>query len=1484
MLTMNSVNILSVKSYGFRISKDKLMKNALVFWFLAVVSFCTATTLFGNRAIASSSMYESIDFTRAMPEEQVEDMSVKVLGGAISVNRFYRVMKRSPSDTSYPGVSGDLEGYSGNTLLNQAAGVSASDSERHDYGVWQFHRKWHDLVLLDINVQTQSTIDASNSLENAPASGSSLSGPRFIDRNDYLYIRKPGENYYVYEHNGNDLRISLTSSGFKWSDRSGEWIEYDQEGRALRSGNRNGITMSIERENGLIVSYKDHFDNVIVTWEYENKKPIKATDYSGREVLYKWQGDDLIEVTTTRGHVWKYGYDSFGANRVMVTKTDPEEQIFTYQFQMSKGGFQVQTSSLANSPDLAIIGDIDIGVSTASRAVSNTRTTSQVVEPMLMHIGMIYPDGKKVRYYYQYDDASQSYMILSINSDGLEEERWFDLDGNIRYHLKGGKVSSLRVRNGVESLSRDAYGNSTSRSYTRFEAIESVTYADGGTVKYEYLSNYNFVTLVTDQLGFKTKHEYDSKGNRIKTIAGFDSDDERITEYEYDQYGQQTVVRFIGRTNVDGSVSRTVEMTTEYDNYGNVIKRTDGNGNVITFKEFTAIGHATKVTDGRGNTRTLNYDDHGNLISRTSSLGFVEHTEYDSLNRITRQVDAEQRETTYEYDARNKPFKTTDNAGGVTESRYRIDGGLLSYKDQSGLLTNYTYDRVGRVTEVIDGVGNKTITRYVKQDEISGNLVESVETPNTKEVMSYDALNREISRNQLSVKDDNLISASSSTYTLRGNMKTATDANGHTSSYSYNAHNQISIEVDAIGNTVHYDYDHRGSLARVTDALNFKTYCEYDGEQNRVSETRPYVGDRDDAIKQRYEFDANNNQVRKTDYNGNVAKFIYDKDNRLAGFNNTLNTEPIKDGSKAERSITYSYDKTGLPLTYQDNLLSTAYEYDELARLTKQTSNFGVIPGVQGSLAFSKTLNKTYYPNGQLKQHTDPEGNSIAYAYDAAGKLKQMSVQGVGSILVNEYQGFLPTAISYPGGINRQLAYDGLARLTQINVQNNAGNPILNLEYGFDNKGNITSRNANGQDNQYGYDNIDRLTSAQQPNQFGNQSFTYDGNGNRTNWVKETTGSADVDITNNRTEESYAYSDWQELLGQTDNANNSYDANGALLLNPEKSLTFTHNSHAHIASVALSNGQSVNYLYDGKNRRIVKAGTDSATVFLYDETGSGLIAEYTAQGELIRGYGYEPGGLFTTDPVTFKTPTDTGYDFAYYQNDHLGTPQQLVKSSGEVIWQASYDAFGEVVLDIETVEQPLRFPGQYYDLESELHYNWNRYYDSGVGRYVSSDPIGKEGGKNLFIYAKNSPLYYLDPYGLKVKDDSSPGRKTGPWHPPTGTKTKCRRTDKCPTIKKKLYVLTKMIRSHTGWDKKNAWPRGVDRHAEEIGDLWLQWTKCNALKYIKCKGKPKPRVLPMFPLIIDPCFFMLPSINGSGPCNSVPPLASCGPGGSGNNA
>lgn len=104
----------------------------------------------------------------------------------------------------------------------------------------------------------------------------------------------------------------------------------------------------------------------------------------------------------------------------------------------------------------------------------------------------------------------------------------------------------------------------------------------------------------------------------------------------------------------------------------------------------------------------------------------------------------------------------------------------------------------------------------------------------------------------------------------------------------------------------------------------------------------------------------------------------------------------------------------------------------------------------------------------------------------------------------------------------------------------------------------------------------------------------------------------------------------------------------------------------------------------------------------------------------------------------------------WFLNDHLGTPQQIVAENGGVVGKAQYAAFGKAEVDSgATVTNNLRFPGQYYDEETGLHYNWNRYYDAESGRYIQTDPIGFRGKDiNMYRYANGNTNLNYDKNGL----------------------------------------------------------------------------------------------------------------------------------------
>ena len=230
-----------------------------------------------------------------------------------------------------------------------------------------------------------------------------------------------------------------------------------------------------------------------------------------------------------------------------------------------------------------------------------------------------------------------------------------------------------------------------------------------------------------------------------------------------------------------------------------------------------------------------------------------------------------------------------------------------------------------------------------------------------------------------------------------------------------------------------------------------------------------------------------------------------------------------------------------------------------------------------------------------------------------------------------------------------------------------------------------------------------------------------------------------------------------------------YNANGAMTqkaftptgaTEPTKTWTYGWNRQNRLSTVHYNGTHVASYLYDPFGRRTKKTvhssitgGVTGTTYYLYNDTG--LVAEYTQTGQLKTEYHYVPGSHWSTNPL-FARDGETN-EIYYAATDQLGTATALIKSSGQVVWKAEKTAFGKTTVTAENnnagnpVRFNLRFPGQYEDQETGLHYNWRRYYDSQNGRYLSSDPIGLKGGLNLYNYVGSQPLTMIDPYGLAAR-------------------------------------------------------------------------------------------------------------------------------------
>ena len=1061
-------------------------------------------------------------------------------------------------------------------------------------------------------------------------------------------------------------------------------------------------------------------------------------------------------------------------------------------------------------------------------------------------ITLVRSDGRHVRFTANPDNSFTSALgssetIIRITG-GFQLTRanrdvhTYDSQGRLTAiaHANGTSLTYAYTGDQVGSIT-DSLGRTLSFTYTDNKLTSLATPA--GSVTYSYDGNGN-LTSVNRPGNANQTYEYATSGDIHNLTGIIDAAGLRLQALTYDS-SDRVVTSALAGNSESVTIGYPALLTRTVTDAQNVVSTyaLEVQQGVARIKNFTGPGcsscgsdtgvsylytsrqQVSSMTDAKGIITTYTYDAKGNRLTATEASGT-----------------ALARTTTTTYTANNQPaaisVPSVSNPGQqmVTTNTYDAQGNLLSrrragYSGATAIseVTNYTYNAMGQLLTV-DGpradVNDTLNLAYYPNDPSQGNNRAQLHTvtdalSQTTTYEDYTPLGKP------GTITDSTGLITTLTYNFRGDVLTRTTG-GLTTAYSYDpagrlqtvtlpgsrtiiytyANNRVASITDAQGNVITYSYDAAGRQTgrHNHDPGNVLTYSlglSYDQAGNLSKRT--YV----DNAEEQFAYDPVRNLVQATNPLGTVTDSSYDGLRRL-----------LSQSVAGQTIATLAYDS-------QDNVTSvtdarghvTAYSYDDLGHVRSTTS------------PDAGTVTTAVDAAGNVLSQTNARNQAISLSYDALNRPLGLSYPGAARDLVFTYgPGGRLTGVQEEEG-SRSFSYNSLGQLTS--ETRTQGAATATIGYGYDTltgalvsmtypSGNTLSfsRDPNGQISamQFGgqplVSNINRLPFGPVKSAtLGSLSLTrsYD---QRYQISAIRAGAMQLGYTRDAAGQVTAVTGIEEPVATSatetftiDPASNrmtaagtaaaTYDASGNLTSDGVRTLTW--DALGRLVKVEQNGTVTATYGYDSQNRRIRKT-VGGRTVYYHYDLDNQLIAETLADGTTLREYVYLDG-----EPLALRA-YETNPGLYYYLNDHLATPQQLVKPDGTVVWKAAYLPYGQAQVRTATVTNNLRFPGQYFDAETGLHYNWHRFYDPDIGRYLSADPIGLAGGMNLYGYVSGNPVNGIDPDGLEEYSDNfiGPLPRNG-YRTSQMTQTKC---GKVPPAPPGVNIDANMKQANKNWNPK----------------------------------------------------------------------------------
>ncbi|WP_051858564.1 DUF6531 domain-containing protein [Streptomyces cellulosae] len=857
--------------------------------------------------------------------------------------------------------------------------------------------------------------------------------------------------------------------------------------------------------------------------------------------------------------------------------------------------------------------------------------------------------------------------------------------------------------------------------------------ADLQLVRYGYTDGN--LTEVRNSSGLPLRFCYDDAGR----VTSWTDTNQHAYTYAYDDRD-----RCVAQGGTDGHMSLRLSYGERDPETGlRTTKAVNGEGAVRQYR-VNDFHQVVAIVDPAGHTRRFTRDRFNRLLSETDAVGRTTSHRYDSLGNLTEIIRPDGRRTTFSYDARGLLTRMVGPDGRSLRQEFDALGNRTSVTDSEGGRTSFTYDERGHLCAVRDQYGRVTEIRC----DAAGLPVKVRDHADNTMRYGRDAFGR------VTAITDPLGATGEMEWSVEGHVTHRRNPDGTEESWTYDGEGNCLTHTNTVGGVTRFEYAQFDLLTARVEPDGSRYEFAYDNELRLTRVTNPH------GQTWTYEYDAAGRPTTETDFGGRVTQCSYNAAGDLTSRTNALGQVVSFEHNDLGQVVRKSVDGEVATYTYDFT--------DQIAQAANAHTNLTLLRDRHGRLVSERINGREvayrYDEFGRLAGRTTPTGAESVWEFDSAGQPCRLTADGRAITLEYDRVG-REIGRRFGESLSMSRTFDAMNRLTSQAVDH-LRRRIQSRTYEYRADGSLTKVHDQLDGvRQYELDLAGRTTRVS--GEGWEESYSYDPLGNQVaaGWPARPFGDDGCG------ERAYQGAN----LVRAGRIRYEHDAAGRVVLRQKTRLSrkpdtwrYSWDAEDRLTQVVTPDGTVWRYEYDALGRRtgkqrIAENGVDVLEQVDFTWDGVSLCEQTTRWGEssdsvTLTWHLHGPEAVAQSERRTLAAASQEEIDARFFAivSDLSGSPCELIDETGEIAWRSRATNWGKLSWPVGSqAYTPLRFPGQYFDSETGLNYNYLRYYDPEVAQYISQDPLGLAPAANPVGYV-DRPSVSCDPLGLAPQKSPIP--------------------------------------------------------------------------------------------------------------------------------